>query len=314
MKDVVYTLLLVTIIITGHVLGNLGQPDVALSDVSKNTVDTLAAPTATVTVPVLSVFPEHIEQGEPFMIVFNGVEATSSIKQVTFNGVRILSFKEGRRIAAFAGIDLNHSAGKYEVRAELNDGTILTHMVTIASRPKVEAPIGIPEKLGGNTAASQQKLVSTLADEALVLRTLKSSPERYWSGTFEYPLKNPVITDDYGYSRQTGAYIIAHKGTDFRASEGTPMYAMNRGEVRLVREFRNYGKTVVIDHGGGLMTLYLHLSEFSVREGQMVEKGQEIGKSGSTGYANGAHLHLSVKINSISIDPVKFIELLYNNE
>ncbi len=124
------------------------------------------------------------------------------------------------------------------------------------------------------------------------------------------PVKNPIITDTYGYSRQTGAYSIAHKGTDFRAVEGTPVYAMNDGIVRLKKEFRDYGNTLVVDHGGGLQTLYLHLSKFVVNEGEWVSKGKLIAYSGSTGYTEGAHLHISVKIGTYSIDPMKFLELV----
>jgi murein DD-endopeptidase MepM/ murein hydrolase activator NlpD len=85
---------------------------------------------------------------------------------------------------------------------------------------------------------------------------------------------------------------------------------MNRGIVRFTDSLRNYGKTVVIDHGLGLQTVYMHLSEIIVSLGQMVDKGELIGMSGDTGYVLGPHLHLTVRIWDISIDPIKFLELL----
>jgi murein DD-endopeptidase MepM/ murein hydrolase activator NlpD len=104
-------------------------------------------------------------------------------------------------------------------------------------------------------------------------------------------------------------YSITHKGTDFRAVEGTPVLAMNRGVVRLVQEGRNYGKTVIIDHGLGLQTFYMHLSKINVKVGELVLSGQIIGLSGMTGYAEAAHLHTTVRIGEVSIDPVRFLGL-----
>ena len=87
---------------------------------------------------------------------------------------------------------------------------------------------------------------------------------------------------------------------------------MNRGIVRMAEETRNYGKTIVIDHGQGLMTMYMHLSKIYVNVGEMVKKSQKIGLSGMTGYVESPHLHISVRINGTSIDPIKFLEL-WNN-
>lgn len=124
------------------------------------------------------------------------------------------------------------------------------------------------------------------------------------------PLEGTItVTDKYGYSRVTGGSSLNHKGVDLRAPLGTPVYAMNDGVVRFTSTMRNYGKTIAIDHGNGILTIYMHLSEIGVKEGQTVKKGELLGKSGDTGYVFGPHLHLTVRINGISIDPMKFMEL-----
>ena len=84
---------------------------------------------------------------------------------------------------------------------------------------------------------------------------------------------------------------------------------MNSGKVVFSGSLRNYGHTVIIDHGYGLHTVYMHLSERRVELNQAVGKSELIGLSGDTGYVLGPHLHLSVRINSISIDPMKFMEI-----
>ena len=83
---------------------------------------------------------------------------------------------------------------------------------------------------------------------------------------------------------------------------------MNRGVVRLAKTFRNYGKTIVVDHGLGVMTFSMHLSKIYVGAGELVKKGQLIGLSGETGYAAKPHLHLTVRIGGISVDPVVFLD------
>ena len=129
------------------------------------------------------------------------------------------------------------------------------------------------------------------------------------SQPFIYPIKNPVVTDPYGYTRLTGAYTISHLGTDFKADEGTEVYSMNSGVVVFASTTIVYGKMVVIDHGLGLQSLYLHLSNITVKKGQLVDVGQILGQSGQTGYAAMPHLHISIKIGGVSIDPIKFLDL-----
>lgn len=219
---------------------------------------------------------------------------------VIYQGDPVAITEDGRTV--FFGTDLNQKTGtttfeKFGIKKE----------VYITKRPREQKPLGIPVSLGGNTKASADKLVATLNAEAKVLRELVSTSTKLWSEPFGYPVRDVHITDTYGYSRQTVGYEISHKGTDFRAPTGTEIVSINDGKVILVQSFRNYGKTVAIDHGEGVMSLYMHLSEFRVMEEENVKKGQVLGLSGSTGYATGPHLHLSVKIDSYSIDPMVFL-------
>lgn len=259
--------------------------------------------------PSLAVIPREPLQGEPVMIVVEGIGAISSVSRITFNGKPLRMFwYEGRPTALF-GVDLNARAGTSTVAAELADGAALEARVPVRAREKVTAPLGIPQKLGGNTPQAATKLVTTLAQENQSLLGLRTGTKAFWKEEFRYPMANPVVTDGYGYSRRTGQYAIAHKGTDFRAAEGTRVMAMNRGVVRVAREYRNYGKTIIVDHGLGLQTFYMHLSRINVNVGELVLPGQVIGRSGQTGYAEFPHLHVTVRINEVSIDPMRFLAL-----
>lgn len=254
----------------------------------------------------VSVSPEAPLQGEPIMIT---VSATSSVSSIYFDSKKLSVFTYKGNPTAFYGIDLYKKSATSTVTVRLSDGTLLKKDVFIAARKKEEAPLGIPQKLGGNTATSATKLVDTLAQENAGLLNLRTGTKAFWTDTFGYPVKNPIVTDHYGYQRKTGQYTIAHKGTDFRAKEGVEVLSMNRGVVRVAREGRNYGKTVVVDHGLGLQTFYMHLSKINVNVGELVQKGQVIGLSGSTGYADQPHLHLTVRMHDVSIDPITFLGL-----
>ncbi|MEK7612423.1 MAG: M23 family metallopeptidase [Patescibacteria group bacterium] len=252
--------------------------------------------------------PVTVIQGEPILIAVSNADA-SEVQKISFDTVSLGIFTYQNKPTAIVGIDLYKKPGTYPVLVTLADGQILETKVIVGTREKIEAPLGIPEKLGGNTPASQTKLVTSLAAENKSLVKLRTGTKSFWKEAFRFPLKEITITDDYGYSRTTGAYSIAHKGTDFRAKEGTAIKAINRGVVRVAKEYRNYGKTVVVDHGLGLTSLYMHLSKIKVNVGELVLPGQVIGLSGKTGYATSPHLHLSVRLNDISIDPLKFFEL-----
>ncbi|OHA26395.1 MAG: hypothetical protein A3C06_01700 [Candidatus Taylorbacteria bacterium RIFCSPHIGHO2_02_FULL_46_13] len=257
----------------------------------------------------LVVSPTEVMQGEPVIITIEGTNTLSSIKNISFNGTPLKIFLYQNKPTALLGIDLRQTPGMYKITGKLSDGSILEKILVVDRREKIELPLGIPEKLGGNTPTSQTTLISTLATENAILASLRTGTHAFWREKFRFPLSaTTTITDRYGYFRQTGAYTIAHKGTDFRAAEGTNVFAMNRGVVRLAREFRNYGKTIVVDHGLGLMTFYMHLSRIKVNVGELVLPGQLIALSGQTGYAEKPHLHLTVRIGGISIDPIKFTD------
>jgi murein DD-endopeptidase MepM/ murein hydrolase activator NlpD len=85
--------------------------------------------------------------------------------------------------------------------------------------------------------------------------------------------------------------------------------AMNAGTVLLARPLYFEGNFVVLDHGQGLLTMYMHLSEFKVKEGDQVKRGQEIGLSGGTGRATGPHLHVGVRWQGTSLDPAGLMRL-----
>ena len=118
------------------------------------------------------------------------------------------------------------------------------------------------------------------------------------------------VSDGFGTARVINQEVKSrHLGTDFGVPTGTPVHAVNHGTVLLARPLFFEGNCVIIDHGQGLMSLYLHLSEFRVKEGDEVAPGQLIGLSGGTGRATGPHLHLAIRWQGVYLDPAILLKM-----
>ncbi|MCS7234549.1 MAG: peptidoglycan DD-metalloendopeptidase family protein [Armatimonadota bacterium] len=114
------------------------------------------------------------------------------------------------------------------------------------------------------------------------------------------------LTSGFGLRRHPLFGIVrAHHGVDIAAPWGTPVQAAAAGTVVYAGWFGGYGKLVVVDHGGGLATLYGHLSSIAVSAGQRVRRGDVVGRVGSTGYSTGPHLHFEIRVNGRPVDPLR---------
>lgn len=139
-------------------------------------------------------------------------------------------------------------------------------------------------------------------------------PERYWHGSFIIPLKGRTSTQ-FGVRRVlNGKLRSPHSGVDIAAPRGTPVAVANSGVVTMVDDHYLTGRTVVVDHGWGVSTIYAHLDSVSAREGQLLKRGQTLGKVGSTGRATGPHLHFGAFIRGTKVDPFLLIEATSNLE
>lgn len=135
------------------------------------------------------------------------------------------------------------------------------------------------------------------------------TPEQEWSGRFLAPAA-ARISDVFGTRRVFNGHVQSmHQGLDYAVPSGTPIAALNRGTVLLARPLYFEGNCVVIDHGQGLLTMYLHLSEIKVKEGERIDRGQQIGLSGGTGRATGPHLHVAVRWQGVYLDPAILLKL-----
>jgi murein DD-endopeptidase MepM/ murein hydrolase activator NlpD len=124
------------------------------------------------------------------------------------------------------------------------------------------------------------------------------------------PAASMMLSSGFGYRSDpfTGGGAM-HAGLDFKGPVGTPILAAAEGKVVLAGFHGGYGNMIEIRHANGLVTRYAHLSGLNVRSGQMVERGVQIGRMGSTGRSTGSHLHFEVRQNGQAINPRKFLEV-----
>jgi murein DD-endopeptidase MepM/ murein hydrolase activator NlpD len=148
-------------------------------------------------------------------------------------------------------------------------------------------------------------------EETIRKVSLKTSPKQLWDGGEFLMMKNGATKARFGDQR---TYLLAdkpigdslHQGIDLASTEHAPVEAANSGVVIFASNLGIYGNAVIIDHGQGITSLYGHLSAFQVSEGQQVQKGQVIGSTGSTGWAGGDHLHVSILVNGVFVNPIEW--------
>jgi len=132
---------------------------------------------------------------------------------------------------------------------------------------------------------------------------------RQWTQPFLRP-RTTTVTSPFGSGRLfNGALTSRHLGVDFRGATGEPVLAANRGIVAIVDTFFLAGGVVYIDHGEGVLTGYFHMSKTLVKEGDVVERGQEIGLVGATGRVTGPHLHWSARYGAQTVNPLDLLPL-----
>jgi murein DD-endopeptidase MepM/ murein hydrolase activator NlpD len=210
------------------------------------------------------------------------------------------------------GIDLQDTPGTHELIVDVtspNDQRRLNYSVLVIKEKYPVQHLTLPRD---KVDLDDDSLLRVKAEQELVRIALEAtSGERFWSGTFLQPVQGPT-TGAFGRLRViNGQSRAPHNGEDIAAPLGADVVAMNDGVVRLTVDHFFSGKGVFLDHGLGLHSMYFHLSEVTVQDGQAVKRGQVIGKVGASGRASGPHLHWGVRLNGARVDPLALIKLSF---
>ncbi|MGQ9618016.1 MAG: M23 family metallopeptidase [Candidatus Aminicenantia bacterium] len=245
---------------------------------------------------VVNITPEIVFQGSPFLI---NVISDKSPKG-NFDGKEIFFKKvEDKKYVAISCAPLKSKVGfHYLYISNVDSSLSLTIKVLKRVIPKRE--ITLPERMVSLKPKEQERVKE---ENRRLAKLWSKVSEPLWKGDFVSPLQSEVISPFAVLRILNKKGRSIHKGLDYKGKTGEPVKAINSGIVVFKGDLLLPGKTVIIDHGGGIFSLYMHLSGFNCDEKQIVKKREVIGFVGSTGRSSGAHLHLSVKINGFDVDP-----------
>jgi murein DD-endopeptidase MepM/ murein hydrolase activator NlpD len=223
----------------------------------------------------------------------------------TFDGKPVLTIKENGQDVAIVGLPLSLEPGTYqlqnrggEIPFEVHPKRYLEQRIYLKNRRYVTPNTLDLDRIKGESKR-QRGALDAFDGELDAIHLI-------------LPVEGP-ISSPFGKRRFFNDQPRRpHSGTDIAAPAGTPIKAAAKGRVTLVGDFFFNGRLVVIDHGEGLKTMYNHMDRLDVREGQEVEQGHPIGTVGATGRVTGAHLHLGVILNGVSVDPTLFVPEIKN--
>lgn len=226
--------------------------------------------------------------------------------RVFYEGERVMVLRDSdEQWIAVVGIDLKTPPGKRGIKVEADQSARRLDF-TVAAKNYKSQHIKLKNKSHVNPDPKQvQRYEREYKEQMAAYGNFRDvGPSNI---AFDKPANGP-LSSPFGLRRFfNGEERNAHSGLDFAVPHGTAVKAPADGIVTVVADYFFNGKTVFIDHGQGLITMYCHLSEFQVIRGQSVERGQPIGNVGATGRATGPHLHWNVSLNNARVDPAIFI-------
>lgn len=265
----------------------------------------LYAPTDLFSADVILFDTEEPRQGQVFSISVLGEKELEEV-ELSMGGEKIYLPCNGRSAHGIFGIDLAEPAGFKELvfilRGEGWRKELAKSIKIVPSHFPTQYIDGVEDSYV-NPGKDELKRIEK---ESLMLRSLwkNSSREVFWEGDFVRPFAG-FQGDNFGKRRViNGESRSPHTGVDSHARRGTPVKSINNGIIRLVGDLYFSGISIVVDHGGGLFSMYFHLEDATVEEGNSVQKGEVIGHVGDSGRATGPHLHLGIRFVNQRVDPM----------
>ncbi|MHB8742636.1 MAG: peptidoglycan DD-metalloendopeptidase family protein [Sulfuricaulis sp.] len=223
-----------------------------------------------------------------------------------FEGNRVLTILHGDQWEAVVGLPLTLAPGPQIITVDIGQGQMREYPFTVRSKEYAAQYLTLKNKRMVEPTA--QDLVRIKHDQEIIHGAFTTWTDRPLSSLqFRLPLSGR-LSSVFGLRRFfNNQPRQPHSGIDIAAPEGTPVVAPLAGTVLVTGEYFFNGKTIFIDHGQGLISMFNHLSRITVEPGTPVDQGQKIGEVGMTGRVTGPHLHWSVSLNDSRVDPELFL-------
>lgn len=256
--------------------------------------------------PEVELRPRNVRQGEALFIrVSAGGEDKGTVRWLN---KEYPLYPEDDVLAAVVPVVADTASGGHTLRLTIGSGSDARHLSRTVQVSKVSYPVQ-HLSMARKTAKQYTAPGVKEADRAVVNALYTRSDKRLWSGPWDLPSRGRLSTG-FGVRRlRNGRAVGRHHGTDISAPTGVPINAPAAGVVAMTGSFPKYGKCVVVDHGAGVTSLYLHMSKIEVKKGTEVDKGDRLGLIGSTGASTGPHLHWGVYACGRAVQPMQFVRL-----
>ena len=256
----------------------------------------------------INLTPSTIGQGEVALLSIQKLGKDKP--KVIWMGEKITFLPDNKNEiwAGFIGVDLTTKPGRYKLKINLtNNNNPHSITVSVLSRDYGIRRLTLPKEM----VELDTNTLKRVLEESRRMKELFISSDEYplWMGRWIRPVQGTVVSPFGCRCIINDMERSPHSGIDLKAAEGAPVKATNRGIVALVENHFFSGLGIVIDHGGGIQSMYFHLSKDFVKVGQLVEKDTIIGLAGSSGRVTGPHLHFGIRLNGGRIDPIKLIEI-----
>jgi murein DD-endopeptidase MepM/ murein hydrolase activator NlpD len=225
---------------------------------------------------------------------------------------RLVLVPDGDAWVAVVAVDLDTAAGAHPLVIERDFGAAGEQReadeVVVSARQFPTTELTVAPGYVELSPENQDRSARESAEINAIYARL--TPERYWTEPFQVPIPGATGGRNFGHRRVfNGQPRNPHTGADLSATTGTPIEASNRGRVVLAKDLFFSGNAVFLDHGQGVYSVYLHLSEILVEPGDMLEQGEVLGLAGATGRVTGPHLHWGVRVLDARVDPFSLLEL-----
>jgi len=244
----------------------------------------------------------------PGQAVYVAVPDRDSLEAVTLSwGSQEVSLVDaGDHWYGLLGVDLDVAPDSYKlaVSYRYENQAVADEAVTldVVGKDYPTTRLTVEPKYVALSEENQQRAAAERKQIRKAYASSNSAP--YWSEGFAVPIPGEVGGRNFGHRRVFNEQPRApHSGADLTAKTGTEIYSTNDGKVLLTGDFFFNGKAVFVDHGMGVISMYLHLSEILVEDGDAVAKGQLLGLAGATGRVTGPHLHWGVRVGGARVDP-----------
>ena len=253
-----------------------------------------------------------IQPGELVVLTITTVEPADQVRARAFDRdmaavrVDLLTWK------VLVGLDLDTAPGPQTVMLEaLTNGVSVaraTHRLQVAPKAFPTRNLSVNDAFVNPPATVQSRIEQEARDLEKVWAG--SATSALWSSPFVRPVPDQANSAFGSRSVFNGQARSPHSGADFLSPAGAPIHAPSAGRIVLARDLYFSGNTVIIDHGLGLFSFLCHMSAIDVKERDLVQAGDILGKVGATGRVTGPHLHWAVRLNGARIDPLSVLAML----